>query len=184
MQFYLKISHFHTDTDLFFWKSCHFYGFLDSIGAKNTFIWKFWDKEIIICTNFSSKLYKEPFYHSSQAKSGKQTIEKLWSTTWRLSRNHFPQVPKVRCFFKAYNCRPQDYLLLETRAAKTKYGKRTFDYAAPSHWNALPLEVRMEENIDKFKGQIKTMLFDGTEELKQRALMYNWVKTVISVCVQ
>ena len=62
--------------------------------------------------------------------------------------------------------------ILETKAAKTKYGKRTFDYAAPRLWNALPLEVRTEEDIDKFKRQIKTLLFDGTEELKQRASMY------------
>ena len=76
--------------------------------------------------------------------------------------------------YKAYNnCRPQDYLLLETRAAKTKYGKRTFDYAAPRLWNALPLEVRMEENIDKFKGQIKIILFEGADKLKRLAPMYN-----------
>ena len=79
----------------------------------------------------------------------------------------------LRIEYKAYNCRPQDYLLLETKAAKTKYGKRTFDYAAPRLWNALPLELRKEENIDKFKGQIKTILFDGTEELKRRASIYN-----------
>ena len=79
----------------------------------------------------------------------------------------------LRIEYKAYNCRPQDYLLLETKAAKTKYGKRTFDYAAPRLWNALPLELRKEENIDKFKGQLKTILFDGTEELKRRASIYN-----------
>ena len=75
--------------------------------------------------------------------------------------------------YKAYNCRPQDYLLLETKPANTKHGKRTFDYAAPRLWNALPLEVRMEENVENFKKRIKTILFDGTEELKQRASMYN-----------
>ena len=79
----------------------------------------------------------------------------------------------LRIEYKAYNCRPQDYLLLEIKAAKTKYGKRTFDYAAPRLWNALPLELRKEENIDKFKGQIKTILFEGTEELKRRASIYN-----------
>ena len=75
--------------------------------------------------------------------------------------------------YKAYNCRPQDYLKLETKTANTIHGKRTFDYAAPKLWNALPLEVRTEEDIDKFNRRIKTLLFDGTEELKQRASMYN-----------
>ena len=44
MLFYRKIPQFYTDTDSFFWNSCHFYGFLGSIGAQNSFIWKFWDK--------------------------------------------------------------------------------------------------------------------------------------------
>ena len=79
----------------------------------------------------------------------------------------------LQLHYKGYNCRPQDYLLLETKSAKTKYGKRTFSYAGPRLWNALPLHIRSEENIDKFKTQVKTLLFEGTEELKKRAYMYN-----------
>ena len=45
MHFFQKIPHFHTDTDLFFRESCHFNGFLGLIGAKNIFIWRFWDKK-------------------------------------------------------------------------------------------------------------------------------------------
>ena len=75
--------------------------------------------------------------------------------------------------YKGHNCRPQDYLLLETAKAKTKYGRRRFDYAAPRLWNALPLNVRTEENIESFKRQIKTILFDGTEDLKKKASIYN-----------
>ena len=37
------------------------------------------------------------------------------------------------------NCRPNDYLLLETKRVNTKYGRHTFDYAGPKLWNALPL---------------------------------------------
>lgn len=47
------------------------------------------------------------------------------------------------------------------------------DCAAPRLWNALPLEVRTEEDIEKFKTRVKTILFEGTEELKRRASMYN-----------
>ena len=53
--------------------------------------------------------------------------------------------------YKSHNCRPQDYLLLETRKVKTKYGKRAFSYAGPMLWNALPLATRMEENVEVFK---------------------------------
>ena len=75
--------------------------------------------------------------------------------------------------YKTHNCRPQDYLLLKTKRVKTKYGTRTFDYVAPKLWNALPLHVRMEEDIEKFKKQVKTILFDGTEQFKNEAYKYD-----------
>ena len=75
--------------------------------------------------------------------------------------------------YKSHNCRPQDFLLLETKRVNTKYGKRTFSYAGPKLWNALPLHVRTEEKIETFKRQVKTLLFDGTEEFKDRAFMYS-----------
>ena len=40
--------------------------------------------------------------------------------------------------YKQYNCRPTDFLLLETTVVETKYGRITFDYADPRPWNALP----------------------------------------------
>ena len=57
--------------------------------------------------------------------------------------------------YKKYNCRANDYLLLEPKNVKTKHGKRTFDYAGPRLWNSLPLYVRKEENIEKFKKYVK-----------------------------
>ena len=75
--------------------------------------------------------------------------------------------------YKKHNCRPNDYLLLETRKVQTKYGKRTFEYAGPRLWNALPLEVRTEEKRECFKKRIKTMLFKDTEGFKRKAFQYN-----------
>ena len=75
--------------------------------------------------------------------------------------------------YKHHNCRPDDYLLLETKVAKTKYGRRTFQYAAPRLWNALPLKIRAEEDLETFKRLVKTLLFKGTEEFKRRAYKYN-----------
>ena len=75
--------------------------------------------------------------------------------------------------YKHHNCRPDDYLLLETKGARTKYGKRTFEYAAPRLWNALPLDVRTEGDLEKFKKLVKTLLFKGTEEFKRIAFKYN-----------
>ena len=74
--------------------------------------------------------------------------------------------------YKQYNCRPNDFLLLETKVVKTKYGKRTFDYAGPRLWNALPLDVRTIDSIDTFKKKLKTILFKDTEGLKRQAFPY------------
>ena len=79
----------------------------------------------------------------------------------------------LKVTYKFYNCRPNDFLMLETRSVKTKYGRRTFEYAGPRLWNALPLELRTVESIDIFKKQLKTLLFKDTEGLKQRAFKYN-----------
>ena len=74
--------------------------------------------------------------------------------------------------YKKFNCRPDDYLQLETIRVSTKYGRRTFAYAGPRFWNALPLEIRSEEKIESFKRQIKTLLFTDTEGLKRKAFRY------------
>ena len=74
--------------------------------------------------------------------------------------------------YKKFNCRPNDYLLLETMQVSTKYGRRTFAYAGPRLWNALPLETRSEEKMESFKRQIKTLLFTDTEEFKRNAFRY------------
>ena len=77
--------------------------------------------------------------------------------------------------FKKYNCRPDDYLKLETPKVSTKYGRRTFQYAGPRLWNTLPLNLRTEEDIVKFKGQLKTLLFTETERLRRTAFQYEWM---------
>ena len=40
-----------------------------------------------------------------------------------------------------------------------KYGGRSFAYAAPSIWNSLPLSVRSETDLQRFKLRLKTHLF-------------------------
>ena len=75
--------------------------------------------------------------------------------------------------YKKYNCRANEYLLLEPKNAKTKHGKRTFDYAGPRLWNALPLHVRTEENIEKLKKCVKTILFDDIDSFKKKLISIN-----------
>ena len=75
--------------------------------------------------------------------------------------------------YKGYNCRTNDYLLLETKKVNTTYGERTFDYIGPRLWNALPVNVRILENIESFKKNVKTILFVDCEGFKRKAFKYN-----------
>ena len=59
--------------------------------------------------------------------------------------------------------------MLETKAVNTKYGKRTVSYTGPKLWNALPLDIREENNIEKFKQKVKTLLFEGTVKFLEYA---------------
>ena len=64
-------------------------------------------------------------------------------------------------------------ILLETKKMNTKYVKQTFDYVAPMLWNALPVQVRTEQNTDIFKRHVKTMLFTDSEEFIRNAFRYD-----------
>ena len=75
--------------------------------------------------------------------------------------------------YKGFNGRPGDMLLLETPTYKTKFGKRLFSYNGPRLWNALPVGIRTEDDTEKFKKMIKTLLYDGHDDLKRRAFKYN-----------
>ena len=74
--------------------------------------------------------------------------------------------------YKSFNGRRSDFLTLETPNFNTKYGKRLFEYNGSRLWNALTVELRMEEDIEKFKKQLKTVLFSGHDELKKKAFRY------------
>ena len=52
-------------------------------------------------------------------------------------------------------------MLLEDYSArsKKKLGDRAFKTAAPKNWNILPEDIRMQENYNIFKGQLKTHYF-------------------------
>ena len=75
--------------------------------------------------------------------------------------------------YKAYNRRPDDYLMLQQNKVNTNYGKRTFDYASSRLWNVVPMHLRSTENTDSFKKGIKTMLFADFNNFMKRVNKYN-----------
>lgn len=78
----------------------------------------------------------------------------------------------IQFTFKSFNGRMDDFLLLNTPNFKSAYGKRIFEYNGSRLWNALSYDMRVEEDVDKFKKSLKTLLFTGTDELKKRAYQY------------
>ena len=52
---------------------------------------------------------------------------------------------------------------LEAKNYNGGMGARAFSVCGPRLWNSLPIKLRMVEDIDKFKGQLKTYLFSNAE---------------------
>ena len=60
-----------------------------------------------------------------------------------------------------YNLISDGGMLLEDYSARSKktLGDRAFKTAAPKIWNILPEDIRMQDNYNIFKGQLKTHYF-------------------------
>ena len=52
--------------------------------------------------------------------------------------------------------------MMDTKAATIKYEKRTFIYTGLNFWNTLPLDIRKENNFEKFRQKVEILLFKGT----------------------
>ena len=78
----------------------------------------------------------------------------------------------MKLTYKTFNGRPDDYLLLDTPNFKTKYGRRLFEFNGSRWWNALPVHIRSEEDVEKYKKLVKTLLFTNHDKLKRTAFKY------------
>ena len=68
-----------------------------------------------------------------------------------------PASARTNCF----NLRSDGGMLLEDYSARLKKTLRdgAFKTAAPKIWNILPEDIRMQDNYNIFKGQLKTHYF-------------------------
>ena len=57
-------------------------------------------------------------------------------------------------------------MLLSTFTFRTlpTLGDRAFAAAAPKLWNAIPLSIRQEQNLEHFKKKLKTFIFMQLQE--------------------
>ena len=53
---------------------------------------------------------------------------------------------------------------LEVKPCLGEMGKRAFSVCGPRLWNCLPVELRMNEDLEDFKGKLKTYLFKNGEK--------------------
>ena len=67
-----------------------------------------------------------------------------------------------------YSLQSNSELLLAPPSTKTKktLGDRAFTAAAPSLWNKLPSEIRDEDNFERLKSKLKTILFRSAHPIK------------------
>ena len=75
-----------------------------------------------------------------------------------LHLNTFLNSLNLRLHLDIYNLRSSSERLLEQPRIKTlvTLGDRSFEVAAPTLWNSLPVEVRNASNVQLFKRMLKT----------------------------
>ena len=78
--------------------------------------------------------------------------------------------PKNLSDLLSYRC--QHTLTFNLCYFDSKFGRQSFSYAAPRYWNALPVELRFLNNLDTFKKNIKTYLFNNFSVIKSKAFVY------------
>ena len=64
------------------------------------------------------------------------------------------------------------HLSLEVPRSLSQYGDRAFSRAGPRLWNALPVNLRMIENLERFKVQLKHHFFSSFTQYKLNVNIY------------
>lgn len=61
---------------------------------------------------------------------------------------------------------------LKCKFLDSVYGRRSFSYAAPRLWNALPIFIRKLDSLDNFKAKLKYHLFNNSQEYMRSVNRY------------
>ena len=61
---------------------------------------------------------------------------------------------------------------LKCKFLDSVYGRRSFSYAAPRLWNALPILIRKLDSLDNFKAKLKYHLFNNSQEYMRSVNRY------------
>ena len=94
-----------------------------------------------------------------------RNVFKILLLTFKILHGTAPTYLESLTSLKPQSCynlrRSTDTLLLKQPGFKSKatLGERSFTWAVPKLWNALPFEVRDSKSTDTFKSKLKTHLF-------------------------
>ena len=91
----------------------------------------------------------------------KRTVYKLLLITFKCLNNQAPKyLQELLTLRSNRGLRSDNKMLLEVPKSRTvTYGDRAFSNAAPRVWNSLPDSIRLSDNVNTFKRQLKTFLF-------------------------
>lgn len=76
------------------------------------------------------------------------------------------------CLYELLTIRSVDSFLFNLIYLDSDFGRRSFSYAAPRYWNALPIEIRSANTLDSFKRSTKHLLFNNFNEYKNKVFIY------------
>ena len=73
---------------------------------------------------------------------------------------------------KIVRYKDRDKLTLSHVQFKSKSGRRSFTYIAPRLWNEVPYKIKTLTDVEKFKTQLKTLMYSDFDEFKARVFKY------------
>ena len=73
---------------------------------------------------------------------------------------------------KIISYKDKDKLTLSCVKFKSKAGRRCFSYIGPRLWNEIPFEIKSLTDIEKFKKQLKFVIYNDFHALKSRVFKY------------
>jgi hypothetical protein len=86
---------------------------------------------------------------------------KIALITYKTLHNHSPSYldSLLTPHTPSRSLRSSDKLLLAVPFLKSSFGRRSFSFAAPTIWNALPFSLRSAPTVESFRSALKTHLF-------------------------
>ena len=78
----------------------------------------------------------------------------------------------LECIIDLIDIRDTTTCTLNYKHFQSPYARKSFSYVAPKLWNNLSLDLRLCKSLDKFKRQLKYLLFNNFNDYKKSVFKY------------